>query len=71
MVGRLVVAALGKMKGDVTRKALLETIYKTGCFDLGGVTLNYGPGDNQGMDKVFMTMIKPDGSFEALDKLRK
>jgi branched-chain amino acid transport system substrate-binding protein len=71
MVGRLVVAALGKMKGDVTRKALLETIYKTGSFDLGGVTLNYGPGDNQGMDKVFMTMIKPDGSFEALDKLRK
>lgn len=69
MVGRLVIAALGKIQGEVTREALLETIYKTGTFDLGGVTLTYGEGDNQGMDKVFLTVIQPDGSFKAVDKL--
>ena len=69
MVGRLVIRALGMIKGDVTRQALLDTIYNTGTFDLGGVTLTYGKGDNQGMDKVFMTVIQPDGSFKAFDKL--
>jgi branched-chain amino acid transport system substrate-binding protein len=69
MVGRLVVDALGKVKGEPTRQALLDAVYATGKFDLGGVTLTYGPGKNQGMDKVFMTVIQPDGSFKQVDKL--
>ena len=66
MVGRLVVQALAKMDGEITRKALMDTIMKIGTFDLGGVTLTYGPGDNQGMDKVYMTEIQADGSFKPL-----
>jgi len=69
MVGRLVIQALGKMKGEITRQALLDMIYGTGSFDLGGVTLSYGKGDNQGMDKVFLTVIQPDGSFRAVERL--
>src|SRR5271168_2132424 len=42
IVGRLVVEAVGKVKGPVTRAALLSTIEETGTFDLGGVTLSYG-----------------------------
>ena len=64
MVGRLVVMALSEMGADVTRKGLTETIASIGSFDLGGVTLTYGAGDNQGMDDVFMTEIQPDGSFK-------
>lgn len=66
MVGRLVIMALSEMGQDVTRKGLTDTIARIGAFDLGGVTLTYGKGDNQGMDQVFMTEIQADGSFRPI-----
>ena len=69
MVGRLVIEALGKVDGPVTRADLLSTIKEVGTFDLGGVTLSYGPDDNQGMDQVFLTVIQADGSFKPIDRL--
>ena len=69
MVGRLVIAALEKLGHDVTRAGLLDTIYNVGTFDLGGIKLQYGPKHNQGMDTVFFTIIQPDGSFKAVDRL--
>ena len=71
MVGRLMVEALGKIDGDVTRKALLDTVTKTGAFDLGGVKLVYGPDSNRGSSEVFLTVIQPDGTFRAVDHLSK
>ncbi|MDA9508532.1 ABC transporter substrate-binding protein [Bradyrhizobium sp. CCBAU 11386] len=71
MVGRLVIEALGKVKGPVTRAGLLSTIKEVGTFDLGGITLSYGPDDNQGMDQVFLTVIRADGSFKPVDRLER
>jgi len=71
MVGRLVIEALGKVKGPVTRAGLLSTIKEVGTFDLGGITLTYGPDDNQGMDQVFFTVIQADGSFKPVDGLER
>ena len=71
MAGRLVVDALDKIDGDITRKALLDTVTKTGTFDLGGVTLVYGPDNNRGSSQVFLTVIQPDGSFQAVEHLSK
>jgi ABC-type branched-subunit amino acid transport system substrate-binding protein len=71
MVGRLIVEALGKVKGPVTRAGLLSTIKESGPFDLGGITLSYGPNDNQGMDQVFLTVIQADGNFKAVDRLER
>jgi ABC-type branched-subunit amino acid transport system substrate-binding protein len=71
LVGRLVAAALEKTGADVTREGLLKTIKATGSFDFGGLTMTFGPDDNEGLDKVFMTVIQPDGSFKAVDKLIK
>jgi branched-chain amino acid transport system substrate-binding protein len=71
MVGRLVIEALGKMKGPITRAMLLSTIKEVGTFDLGGITLTYGPDDNQGMDQVFFTVIRADGSFKPVDRLER
>jgi branched-chain amino acid transport system substrate-binding protein len=71
IVGRLVVEALGKVKGPVTRAALLSTIKETGTFDLGGITLSYGPNDNQGMHQVFLTVIQADGSIKPVDRLKR
>ncbi len=71
MVGRLVLQALKKLGVVVTREALLTTIARVGTFDLGGVTLTYGPDDNQGMDQVFLTVIESDGSFKAVNRLER
>ena len=48
IVGRLVVEALGKVKGPVTRAALLSTIKEVGTFDLGGITLYLRAGRQPG-----------------------
>jgi branched-chain amino acid transport system substrate-binding protein len=69
MVGRLIVEALGKMQGPVTRAGLLSTIKDVGKFDLGGIALSYGPDNNQGMHQVFLTVIQADGSIKAIDRL--
>jgi branched-chain amino acid transport system substrate-binding protein len=69
MVGRLVVEALGHVKGPATRVGLLSAIKEVGTFDLDGITLSYGPDDNQGMDQVFLTVIQADGSFKPIDSL--
>jgi branched-chain amino acid transport system substrate-binding protein len=71
VVGRFIVAALEKIPGDITRQALIEAVMKTGHFDLGGVTLTYGAGDNRGSSQVFLTVIQPDGSLKPVDTLPK
>lgn len=69
MVGRLTIMALEKAGKELSRENFLSSVYGTGAFDLGGATLNYGNGDNQGMDNVFLTVIQPDGSFKAVETL--
>ena len=69
VVGRLVVEALSHLGGSVTRAGFLATIRDIGVFDLDGITLSYGPGQNQGMDNVYLTLIQSDGSFKAVDRL--
>jgi branched-chain amino acid transport system substrate-binding protein len=71
LVGRLAVAALEKAGKDVTRAGLLKAIKETGSWDIGGVNLTFGPSDNEGFDKVFMTVVQKDGTFKAVDKLMK
>jgi len=69
MVGRIAIMALEKAGGEVTRQSFLQAVANTGAFDLGGITLTYGPGDNQGMDEVFLSIIQSDGSFKAVERL--
>ena len=69
MVGRLVVQALARTGEPVTRAGLLATVKEVGTFDLGGFTLSYGPGDNQGSDRVFLTVIRADGSITPVARL--
>ena len=66
LVGRLAIAALEKAGPAPTRESFLAALGAMGAHDLGGVTVSFGPGDNQGMDSVWMTRIKADGGFEPL-----
>jgi ABC-type branched-subunit amino acid transport system substrate-binding protein len=68
LVGRLVVEALKRVDGQPTREKLLNAI-AAAPFDLGGVTLSYGPAKNQGSDHVFFTILQADGSFKPVIRL--
>jgi ABC-type branched-subunit amino acid transport system substrate-binding protein len=69
IVGRMTIAALEKTGGALTRDAFLKAIPELGRFELGGVELVFGPGDNQASDDVFLTVIQQDGSFRAVERL--
>jgi ABC-type branched-subunit amino acid transport system substrate-binding protein len=69
VAGRLVVEALKHSENPLTRAGLLATIKDVGIFDLDGVRLSYGPASNQGMNAVYFTVIQPDGSFKAVERL--
>jgi branched-chain amino acid transport system substrate-binding protein len=63
MAGRLVIETLERVGRTVSRAGFLSAIRSAGDFDIGGIVLSYGPDDNQGMDRVFLTEIQADGSF--------
>ncbi|MBN2712670.1 MAG: ABC transporter substrate-binding protein [Planctomycetes bacterium] len=67
MVGKLFCMAVKANKGDLTRESIIRTIEETKTFDLGGVTLTFGPKDHQGMDKIYLTIIK-DGKVQKLEE---
>lgn len=66
VTGRVAIEALEKAGTDLTRESFLTALADLGTIDLGGVTLGYGAGDNQGSDDVFLTRITADGSFEQV-----
>ena len=66
LVGRTAIHALEAAGSDLTRDAFLTALGNLGSVDVGGLTLQYGPGDNQGLDQVFMTRITADGGFESI-----
>jgi branched-chain amino acid transport system substrate-binding protein len=71
MVGRLVVMALEKLPANAITRANLLDVMSHNSFDLGGVTLAYGPDNNRGSDRVFLTVIQSDGRFRPVDRLTK
>jgi ABC-type branched-subunit amino acid transport system substrate-binding protein len=71
LVGRLAIAALDKAGKDVTRDGLLKAIKETGRFDIGGLPMTFSATKNEGLDKVFMTIIQGDGTFKPIEKMIK
>ena len=76
LAGRLAVDALrtstapagGGEAGRPTREVFLRSLEESGPIDLGGFEVEYGPGDNQGSDRVFLTMIR-GGGFAPVTRL--
>ena len=66
MVGKLFYRAAKSVQGRLTRESFLRAINQTRMFDLGGVRLEFGPSDHQGMDRVFLTVIR-DGKIHPLE----
>lgn len=66
IVGRVALAALDGAGPALDRAAFLSALQDMRRLDFGGVSLNYGPEDNQGMDAVYLTRITADGTLEPL-----
>ena len=60
IAGRLFCAIARKVKGELTRENFISTMEKVGRFDLGGVVLEFGPNDHQGLDSILLTSIFPE-----------
>ncbi|MDO9640890.1 MAG: ABC transporter substrate-binding protein [Pseudotabrizicola sp.] len=64
ITGRLAIAGLQAAGPAPTRAGFGAAMAGLGTVDLGGITLQFGPGDTQAMDDVFMTVITADGQVE-------
>jgi ABC-type branched-subunit amino acid transport system substrate-binding protein len=47
------------VKGELTREKFISTMEEVGQFDLGGLVLEFGPLDHQGLDAIYLTQIYP------------
>jgi ABC-type branched-subunit amino acid transport system substrate-binding protein len=66
LVGRLAIAALQAAGESPTRESYLAALQGLSMVEIGGLGLQFGPGDNQGSDAVFLTRITADGGFEVV-----
>ncbi|MYB28610.1 MAG: ABC transporter substrate-binding protein [Acidimicrobiaceae bacterium] len=69
LAGRMVIAALEECGSEVDRSCLLDQLIDHGEFDIDGFELQFGDGDNQGSDEVFLTVIGSDGKYHPVDTL--
>ncbi len=69
LAGRLVIAALKNCGPDVDRSCLQEHLIDLGRVDIDGLSLQFGEGDNQGSDEVFLTVIGTDGEYHPVQTL--
>jgi branched-chain amino acid transport system substrate-binding protein len=67
--GRLVAAALEMAGPNPTRADMLQIISDVGRFDISGDIIAFGQKRRETPPKVFLTVIQPDGTFKAVDKL--
>ena len=59
IAGKLFASIAEAVPGELTRESFIQTMQQTGRFDLGGVVLQFGEHDHQGMDSIYLTTISP------------
>jgi ABC-type branched-subunit amino acid transport system substrate-binding protein len=65
LAAKLFCAAVAKGGRDLDRESFLSVLEQTGSFDLGGLKAVFGPEDHQGLDDVFLTVIKGNEAVPA------
>jgi ABC-type branched-subunit amino acid transport system substrate-binding protein len=59
IAGKLFFQISSAVQGELQRESFIATMEQIGTFDLGGVILQFGPGDHQGMEDIYLTEINP------------
>lgn len=67
--GRLAIIGLEGCGLEPTRSCFLESLLDGGVIDIDGFPLTFGPGDNQGSDRVFLTFINSEGQYESAQRI--
>lgn len=67
--GRLVAAALEMAGPNPTRADMLRLINNVGRFDISGNIITVGAKMHDAPARVFLTVIQPDGTFKAVERL--
>lgn len=57
IAGRLTAVALAQTEAAPTRESFLSALHESRTFDIGGFSLSYGPSNNRGSSRVFLTVI--------------
>ena len=70
LAGKLAIAGLEGCGPGLTRACFLDTLLTAQELALEEFPLSYGEGDNQGSDRVFLTVIGPDGRYQPTDRMR-
>lgn len=69
LAGRLAIAGLERCGPDLDRECFLAALRGAGALDIEGFALRYGADDNQGSDRVFLTVIGPGEQYHAIESL--
>ena len=69
LAGRLAITGLELCGADLSRECFLNAVRNAGSIDIQGMALQYGPGDNQGSDAVYLTVIGADGKYQQVSNL--
>jgi branched-chain amino acid transport system substrate-binding protein len=59
IAGKLFFQISSAVQGELQREDFIATMEQVKTFDLGGIVLQYGPKDHQGMEDVFLTELNP------------
>jgi len=59
IAGKLFAAIARAVPAELTRESFISTMQVVGTFDLGGIVLEFGPEDHQGLDTINLTSIYP------------
>jgi len=71
LAGRLAMAGLERMGPSLDQSEFLRQVLQGEPIDLDGFRLSFGGNDNQGSDRVFLTVIGPSLSYEAAQKMER
>ena len=70
LAGRLAIEALRRCGDDVTRQCFMDAIINRDPIDIGGFRLEYGDGDNQGSNAIFIAAIDEYGHYYSIESLQ-
>ncbi len=69
LAGRMAISRLQACGANVSRECFLDVQGATTTIDIDGLSLTFGPGDNQGSDTVFLTVIGADGEYDQVNAI--
>ena len=70
LAGRLAIKGLERVGPGLSRQGFLDSLLQGDDFAFGGFALNFSDGDNQGSDRVFLTVIDQSGRYQPIENLR-